>query len=96
MTDDEAQRKMDFILEQQAQFAANQQKAGERFVQIDKHIAQITDVVGRLATATLNRFDELEHKIAALVDSQLKTEESIQNLTAVVDRYFSEGRNGKS
>ncbi len=90
---------MQFILNQQAQFAANQQKADER-------ISRLEDVVGRLATATLTRFEstdarisalseDVDAKFAALVDSQMKTEVNIRNLTAVVDRYFSEGRNGQ-
>ncbi len=99
MSDEETQRTMQFILNQQAQFAANQQKADER-------VSRLEDVVGRLATATLTRVEstdarisalseDVDAKFAALVDSQMKTEENIRNLTAVVDRYFSEGRNGQ-
>lgn len=98
MTDEERQRQMDFILNQQAQFAADIQ-------QLRETQAQTEQVVNRLANAMLSnferrdeRFSELsedtDRKIAALVDSQMKTEENIRNLTAVVDRYFSEGRDG--
>jgi hypothetical protein len=31
----------------------------------------------------------------AFVDSQIRTDETLRNLIAVVDRYFSEGSNGK-
>ncbi len=97
MSDEETQRTMQFILNQQAQFATNQQKSDER-------ISRLEDVVGRLATATLNRFEstdtrisslseDVDAKFAALVDSQIKTEENIRNLTAVVDHYFSKWRN---
>ena len=41
-------------------------------------------------------FNEVNAKINALADSQIRTEENLRNLVAVVDRYFSEGRNGKS
>ena len=41
-------------------------------------------------------FNEVNAKINALGDSQIRTEENLRNLVAVVDRYFSEGRNGKS
>jgi hypothetical protein len=58
--------------------------------------------VGRLAYATLEGFKDVNTKIDALADSQLKltesqsrTDENLRNLIAVVDRYFSEGRNGK-
>jgi hypothetical protein len=89
MTNEEMQKTMEFIVNQQAQFASD--------------IGELKDVVGRLAQATLDRFestdkrmDETDRRISALVDSQMHTEENIRNLTAIVDRYFSEGRNGKS
>ncbi|OLE55277.1 MAG: hypothetical protein AUG51_04145 [Acidobacteria bacterium 13_1_20CM_3_53_8] len=100
MNNEEFEKKMEFILEQQAQFASD--------------IGELKDVVARLANASLNRFEAIEEKtaqrfedvdekIAALVDSQVRltesqsrTEDSLRNLIAVVDRYFSEGRNGKS
>ncbi|MDT5063744.1 MAG: hypothetical protein QOH63_4203 [Acidobacteriota bacterium] len=96
MSNEEFERKMEFILEQQAQFATK--------------IGQIEDLIVQLTTATLNRFkatdkrlDDVDERISALVDSQIQTEENIKqtgenlrNLIAVVDRYFSEGRNGKS
>lgn len=99
MANDDFERKMEFIVEQQAQFAAK--------------FGQLEDIVARLANATLTRFEVLEEKtakrfenldekIAALVNSQIKTEEivratsqSVNNLTAVVDQYFR-NRNGKS
>jgi len=40
-------------------------------------------------------FNDVNAKMSALVDSQIRTDESLRNLIAVVDRYFSEGRNGK-
>jgi hypothetical protein len=97
MTNEEMQRAMEFIVNQQAQIVANQQKADERLTRLE-------DIVGKLATATLSRFESLEaklaemsenfeRKIAALVDAQIRTEENVKNLTAVVDRYFRE-RNG--
>jgi hypothetical protein len=97
VTNEEMQRAMEFIVNQQAQIVANQQKADERLTRLE-------DIVGKLATATLSRFESLEvklvemsenfeRKIAALVDAQIRTEENVKNLTAVVDRYFRE-RNG--
>ena len=97
MTNEEMQRTMEFIVNQQAQITANQQKADER-------AARLEDIVGKLAAATLSRFESLEaklaemsenfdRKIAALVDAQMRTEENVRNLTAVVERYFRE-RNG--
>ena len=73
-------------------------------------MGQLEDIVVRLAKATLDRFeatdarvDDIDERISALVDSQVRTEEnvkktdeSLRSLIAVVDRYFSEGRNGNS
>jgi predicted transcriptional regulator len=95
MNNDELERKMAFIVEQQAHFASDIQKMRELQ-------AQTEDVVGRLAQATLEGFRDVNTKIDSLVDSQIKlteaqtqTDENLRNLIAVVDRYFSEGRNGK-
>src|SRR5215210_4004312 len=96
MTDEELEKKMEFIVEQQAQLVINQEKA-------DGRMTRLENLVGRLATASLERFENIEEKVEALVDSQVRltdaqsrTDESLRNLIAVVDRYFSEGRNGKS
>jgi len=94
MSAEDFQKKADFIVEQQAQFASK--------------IGQLEDIVARLAKATLDRFeasdkrvDEIDERIAALVNSQIQTEENVKktdehlrNLIAVVDRYFNDGRNG--
>lgn len=96
MTDEDFQKRAEFIIEQQAQFATQ--------------IGQLEDIVVRLAKATLDRFeatdkrvDDVDERISALVNSQIdteenvkKTDENLRNLISVVDRYFSEGRNGKA
>ena len=96
MADENIEKQMEFIIEQQAQFASK--------------MGQLEDIVVRLAKATLDRFeatdervDDIDERISALVDSQVRTEENVKKtdenlrgLIAVVDRYFSEGRNGNS
>ena len=102
MNNEEFERRMTFIVDQQAQFAADIQQMRELQ-------AQTENVVGRLAHATLEGFKDVNAKIDSLVDSQIRltaaqahtdesltrTDENLRNLIAVVDRYFSEGRNGK-
>ncbi|HJU55106.1 MAG TPA: hypothetical protein VJ715_11055 [Pyrinomonadaceae bacterium] len=102
MSNEEYERIIGFILEQQAQFSANIQKHDERF-------AQLENVVNRLAAVTLEGFKDVNAKIDALVDSQInlteaqarteanqaRTDEALRNLIAVVDRYFSGRRNGE-
>ena len=96
MSNEEFEKKAEFIVEQHAQFASK--------------IGQLEDIVARLAKATLDRFeasdkrvDEIDERIASLINSQIQTEENVKktdenlrNLIAVVDRYFREGRNGGS
>lgn len=88
MSNEEVERRIAFIIEQQAQFASDIQQL--RQVQV-----QTEHVVARLASVTLEGFKDVNEKINALVDSQMRTDENLRNLVAVVDRYFSEGRNGR-
>jgi hypothetical protein len=123
MNNEEIERKMNFIVEQRAQFASDIQQLQEsqaRTVQVVAHtagtvartaetvgqaaetVAQMGDVVTRLANVTHAGFTDVNAKINALVDAQIRTEgnlartdENLKNLIAVVDRYLREGRNGK-
>lgn len=95
MNNEESEKKIEFILVQQAQFAANMQTHDERF-------AQLENIVNRLAAATLEGFKDVNAKIDALVDSHIRlsetqalTQESLKNLISVVDRYFSERNGGR-
>jgi hypothetical protein len=94
MTNDETQRKMDFIVEQQAQFSAD--------IQILKELQAKTDnIMTRIAGATLTlteRMVELaaaqtymDSKIANLAASQEHTD---QRLNALID-IVRNGRNGQ-
>lgn len=89
MNNEELERKMSFIVEQQAQFATDIQQLRE--IQ-----AETENVVGRLAYATLEGFKDVNTKIDSLVDSQIllteaqsHTDQNLKTLIAVVDRYFS-------
>jgi len=105
---DNIRKQMEFILNQQAQFAAD-------MGQLQEAHRQLENIVGRLATTTLEGFE-------GLVDAQIKTEENLSTLTErmtalaeaqrrtderlvetddrlntlinVVERHISEGRNG--
>ena len=112
MTYEEMRGMMQFILEQQAQLVANQQrtdertdKADERIDRAEKLITRTARTVDRLATTTVESFErtdarisaeseDVNAKLAALVDAQMRTEEAVRNLTAVVDRYFRGRENG--
>ena len=102
MSNEELEGRMAFIVEQQAQFASDIQQLREAQAQTDRVVAQTGEIVARLANGTLEGFKDVNAKINALVDLQIRTDEnvrrtdeSLRNLIAVVDRYFSEGRNGE-
>ena len=95
MSNEELERRMAFIVEQQAQFASDIQQLRAAQTQTDQVVAQTGEIVARLANVTLEGFKDVNAKINALVDSQIRTDENLRNLVAVVDRYFSEGRNGE-
>lgn len=94
MTDQEVDRKIAFIIEQQAQFTSNIQQLREAQSELQATQVQTDQVVARLAHVTLEGFKDVNAKINSLVDSQIRTDENLRNLIVVVDRYFSEGRNG--
>jgi len=110
MDEEKMQRQMEFIVEQQAQFAEQQVQSATR-------LGQLEDLLVRFAQATRERFaaadrraQELDEKIAALIDAQIRTEESgrkmeetvselgkkIGNLTEVFERHITEGHNGRA
>jgi|SRR4029450_7603051 hypothetical protein len=116
MNNEEIERKMNFIVEQQAQFASDIQQLQEsqaRTEQVVAHTAeavtqtaqvvgQMGEVVTRLANVTHVGFNEVNAKLSALVDSQIRTEENLartddnlRQLVSVVDRHFGQDRNGK-
>ena len=102
MSNEDVDRRIAFIIEQQAQFASDIHQLREAQAQTDQAVAQTGEIVARLANVTLEGFKDVNAKINALVDSQVRTDEhlartdeNLRNLIALVDRYFSEGRNGR-
>jgi hypothetical protein len=74
MTDEERQRQMDFILEQQAQFAVDMQSLREAQARTDQQLA--------LYAETQSEFIQIvTQSIQALIDSQQTLTRSQQALT---------------
>ena len=102
MTNEEIQRTMQFILEQQAQFAANIQRLQEERIRDNPRLTRLEEsfqVLVRLAEHTDTRMDRLESgasaleaNMAALAAAQTHTDE---RLSALID-IVREGRNGRS
>ena len=71
MTDDDFQRKAEFLLNQQAQSEAR--------------LGRLEDIVTRLADASLRRITRLEDSMTALVDAQVRNEDKVSALTESMD-----------
>jgi methyl-accepting chemotaxis protein len=124
MDNEQFERYKEFILQQQAQFAAKigqledgLARQGENVERLVGVVERVVNTVARLAEVTTERFeavdrradetdrkvDETDRKIAALVDSQIRTEEVMRklgermdSLAATVDRHIVEGHNGRA
>jgi histone deacetylase complex regulatory component SIN3 len=95
MTNEEMQKTMEFIIEQQAQFAANIQKLQEERMRDDSRIKRLEEsfqLLVQLAQSTDTRLGTLESNMTALAEAQTHTDE---RLSALID-IVREGRNGKS
>ena len=91
MHNEEIERKMNFIVEQQAQFASDIHQLWESQARTEKVVAQTSEtvavtaetmaqmgsVVTRLANVTHVGFTGVNAKLNALVDAQIRTEENV-------------------
>ena len=85
MTNEEIEKTMQFILEQQAQFAANQQQINERVSRLEINMAELAR-----SQAHTNEV------VAVMIDTHRHTEEKLDAFIGVLERYISENGNGKS
>src|ERR1043165_4175937 len=109
---EKTQRTINFMLQQQAQ---QQSQSETRQAESEARHERIEALVERLATASLRRFEkvegevsELDRKMEALVDAQIRsedkmdelreahkeTEEKLSAFIATVERLINERRNG--
>jgi hypothetical protein len=97
MTNEEMQKTIEFILEQQAQFVTRMQRDEVRLTRLEDafatlvNIARITDE--RLDTMQ-TRLGTLTEKMATLAEAQAYTDQRLSALIDVVERYISRGENG--
>lgn len=93
LNNEELHLKMNFIVEQQAQFAADIMQLRESQSHTEKVVAETAvklqetnEVVTRLANVTHVGFTEFNTKMNAVVDAQIRTEENITRLEGNVTR----------
>ncbi|MGZ8848354.1 MAG: hypothetical protein ACXW3C_17975 [Pyrinomonadaceae bacterium] len=94
MSDTDFQKQLDFIVEQQAQFVVNQEKAGERLTRLENIVANayvdMRDRYNALVDAQLKS----EEKLSALAEAQHRTEERLNVFIDVVERQIISRDNG--
>ena len=104
MNNEEMQRNMEFIVSQQAQFAADIQKLGEahveaeaRMTRIEGSVVAIVDLVGKLARSQ----DRTDSQLAELAAAQKRTDEALaetnerlNSFINFVERYIGDRQNG--
>jgi hypothetical protein len=95
MSDEEMNQKMEFIVEQQAQFAADIQVMREVQAQDAKLLKDallgLVDIVGGLARTQMQseaRVNLLTSDLSRLAQAQAQTEESLKILMHVVERHI--------
>jgi ABC-type transporter Mla subunit MlaD len=68
------------------------QSTDERLDDVGRKMSDVSDKMNEVS----DKMSEVGDKLNVLTDAQIHTDANIKNLVAVVDRYFSEGRNGMS
>ena len=92
MTDEERQRTMDFIVEQQAKLSVNQQKSDERTSRLER-IVKLMISAGRRTRRQIRemdvrfeqRFARLTDALTTLAEAQTRTEASIAHTDRRLD-----------
>ena len=105
MTWEDMERTMAFIVEQQAQFHSNMAQITSTQAEINATMARQAERLDRLTertdrnaegiTALLAIAEMHEREITDNREAQARTDERLNALINTVERYISEGRNGK-
>ena len=91
MTDDEMNRKMEFIVEQQAQFGADIQMLEERQERFQGQLETLS-VVANTALETSTKTSEVVTTLATtLSDAQLETQRQIARVAMLLEAHVREG-----
>jgi C4-type Zn-finger protein len=103
MTNEEMQRTMEFIVQQQAQFSVDiqelreaQVRGEERVTRMEGVILRLVDVVEKVVEVQARTDQKLVEVDERLSQKLAETDERLNTLITVVERYISEGRNGGS
>jgi chromosome segregation ATPase len=97
MTNEEIQRTMEFIIKHQESFSKNmellresQTKSESRTSRLEGAFVTLYNTVSKLSETV----GQLSESQKSLIESEARTDERLNSLINVVERYISEGRNG--
>ena len=104
MTNDEIERAIEFIVKQQAQVGADMQRLAESQGSTERKLGTVVDVLSQLTKSQLQMAEaqlRTDGRMAELAQAQKRTDEALaetndclNSLIVVVERYFSNGRQG--
>ncbi len=89
---DEMRKTMQFILEQQAQFAVNLQKTEERVTRLEENMSEMARAQAEMARAQTH----MNEVVAVMADTHIHTEEKLDAFIGVLERYISSNQNGRA
>ena len=102
MTNEEMDRAIEFVVKQQAQFATDLQRLTQSHGETEKTLGTAIELLSRLAETQLQMAEAqtlANSQIAELAGAQKRTDtalaetnERLNSLIIVVERYFSNGR----
>ncbi len=102
MTNEEMERAIEFGVKQQAQFTTDLQKLTQSHGETEKTLGTVVDLLSRVAETQLQLAEaqvRSDSRVAELAEAQKQTSEALtetnerlNSLIVVVERYFSNGQ----
>ena len=94
MSNEEWERKMEFLLNNQAQFEADMIELKAAQKQTEKSLAGAAEILASQSTIMFEAFKITDAEIKELKESQKLTDEALRKLITRFDRHLSEGHPG--
>ena len=94
MSNEEWERKMDFLLNQQAQFDVDMRRLEAAQAASEKKLDRTAEMLSSYATIRFEAFKITDAEIKELKQSQKLTDEQLRKFIVKVDRLTGEGQNG--
>ena len=94
MSNEEWERKMEFLLNQQAQFDVDMTRLEAAQAASERRLDRISETLSSYATILYENFKITDSRILELADSQKLTDEQLRKFIAKVDRLTGEDQNG--